>query len=352
VGTSELNLTEKRRRRADKADLLYVNSMENGIRRIRCGRGFTYRSASGKSVLDKRVKRRIDSLVIPPGWDDVVICAEPRGHLQAVGRDDAGRRQYIYHPRWHAISNATKYERMHHFAEVLPRIRRRVRRDLRKRDLSLNTVLAAVVRLIDKGHLRVGNRWYCEQNGSHGATTLYPEHVEIDRKKVELQFPGKRGKHRQVTLNDPKLAMVLRQCEEIDGQFLFQYQNSDGEFEAIDSTQVNRYLQRVCQSVVTAKDFRTWWGTTIALAELTESIEQSSNGLSARQITRAVKKTAEALGNTMAVCRKSYIHPAILNAAESNELQTLLQKTKVRPRRELTSDECGLASILPRLDLA
>ena len=232
---------QKVERRAAKADLVYLNSLDDGIARVRRGRGFTYRTATGKTLTSKRIRKRIESLVIPPAWNDVVIARQSNGHIQAVGTDDAFRKQYIYHDRWHAISQITKFDRMHLFGKLLPKIRRRVRKDLKSKRPSKTCVVAAVVRLLDKGHLRIGNQTYVDQNGSHGATTLFPEHVEIDDGVVSLDFPGKSGKQRSVKLSDKLVAKVIDKCEDIDGQFLFQYldeQDEHAQFRPVTSTNI------------------------------------------------------------------------------------------------------------------
>lgn len=339
-------------RRARKGRLLYVDDFSKGIRRRRCGKGFTYVSARGKTVTSKRMRKRIEALAIPPAWNDVWICARQNGHIQARGRDEAGRLQYIYHERWNALSDAAKYDRLYLLAELLPRIRRKVRADLNLRGLPKERVLAAVVRLIDKAQLRVGNVRYAEENGSRGATTLDSDHVEVDDVRVSLDFPAKSGQQRETDLTDPKIAKVIRQCEEIDGQYLFCYRADKNDYRRVDSTDVNEYLQAICGKSVTAKDFRTWWGSVFALQELSDTEPADSPSGRQKQVRAAVKSTARALGNTVAVCRKCYIHPGILAAAESGELAALVKKASAagESRRELTSDENALADLLPHLD--
>jgi DNA topoisomerase-1 len=324
--TTSIPPTAKRgKRRARKVGLLYVNGFDKGFTRRRCGKGFVYLSTSGKMLRSERTRARIESLVIPPAWDDVWICPHARGHIQARGRDDAGRVQYIYHERWQAISAATKYDRMQLMAKLLPRIRRRVSRDLNGRKLTRRRVLGAVVRLLDKAHLRVGSERYAEQNGSRGATTLTTEHVEVERFTISLDFPGKSGQQHEIEFTDPKTAKVVRQCEEINEQFLFCY-HDDGEVRRIDSTDVNDYLREIAGETLTSKDFRTWWGSVLALSELVNMDPDSSATQRKKAATAAVAKAANALGNTNAVCRKSYIHPGILAATESGELPSLLSK--------------------------
>ncbi len=340
-------------RRAAKVDLVYVNDFDNGYSRRRCGRGFTYLSTRGKTIRSSRTRKRIEALAIPPGWQDVWICPKSNGHIQAVGRDEAGRRQYIYHERWKVVSAALKYDRMALMAQVLPRIRRRVRKDLNGKTLSRRRVVAAVVRLIDRAGIRVGNRVYTEAHGSRGVTTLSSEHVEVDGVTISLSFPGKSDTQREIDLKDRKVAKVVDHCEDIGGQFLFCYRDVDGDLRPLDSTDVNEYLDEVAREPVTAKDFRTWSGSVAALALLADEQLPDRAPARRRRISQAVKQTAELLGNTVAVCRSSYIHPSILAAAQTGELDELLDA--VRPLRdadrivELTKDECLFAALLPRL---
>ncbi|MBT8102517.1 MAG: DNA topoisomerase IB [Gammaproteobacteria bacterium] len=340
-------------RRAAKARLVYVNDFDVGYARRRCGKGFTYLSTRGKTIRSKRTRKRIDMLAIPPAWRDVWICPRSNGHIQAMGRDEDGRRQYIYHERWNAISAAAKFDRLAVMVEALPRIRRRVRKDLRGDTLGKHRVLAAVVRLIDKVGVRVGNAVYTEKHGSRGVTTLTPQHVEVDGIAISLDFPGKSGQRREIDLSDQKVAPVIARCEEIGGQFLFCYRRDDGEFEPIDSSDINAYLDDIGNEVLTAKDFRTWSGSVAALAYLAETPLPGSAKQRKRRVSDAVKATAKLLGNTKAVCRGSYIHPSILAAAETGELDKLLEPfRRLRSRHriaELTIDECRFAALLPSL---
>jgi DNA topoisomerase I len=341
-------------RRARKAGLRYVNEFEAGIRRRRCGNGFSYRSETGRIIRSPRERERIASLAIPPAWQYVWICPRPDGHIQAIGRDGDGRLQYVYHDRWHAISAATKYGRMQPMAELLPRIRRQVRRDLKADALSRERVLAAVVRLIDKAHLRVGNESYAKLHGSRGVTTLTTAHVEVEQFRIFLSFPGKSGRQHDVEFHDRKTAEVVRQCEEIDGQFLFCYEDRDGGLQSVSSNDVNEYLGAATDQAITAKDFRTWWGSVIALAELAKVDATARSPAQRRKaLGAAVSRTADALGNTPAVCRSSYVHPGIVAEFEAGTLSQLVEHAAGgRKRRlpiELTVDEQRLARLLPHL---
>ncbi|MCC9654283.1 DNA topoisomerase IB [Rhodopirellula halodulae] len=338
------------RRRAAKAGLVYVNAADQGYTRRRCGRGFTYLDASGQTVTNEKTRERIESLVIPPAWNDVFISRDPRGHIQASGVDDAGRRQYIYHERWLMVSAMTKFDRMSLFGERLPRLRRRLRRDLNEPLLSRDRVLAAVVRLLDKGQLRVGNRAYAKTNGAHGATTLLADHVEIDRTRIVLDFPGKSHQTRHVEFSDAKVAHVIEQCEEIEGQFLFQYLDDLDVAHGITSGDVNEYLYEATGETVTAKDFRTWWGSVIALEEGERLLGEDAKRSLKKTVSEVICRVAKSLGNTKAVCRSSYIHPGLIAALETGELPVLSKKLPAESVRELTIAETRMHALLPQLD--
>ena len=339
-------------RKARSAGLQYIHDLDEGWIRRRRGRGFTYHSPRGKRIVGTRALKRIEALVIPPAWEDVRICPRPNGHVQAVGRDAKGRQQYIYHEDWHAISFATKFDRLPEIGALLPRIRRRVRRDLGHQELSRKRVVAAVVRLIDKAHLRVGNPAYAEDNGSHGATTLTSEQVEIDDITISLDFPGKSGKQTEALLSDEKVAAVIQQCEEISGQFLFCYQENDGPYRSVSSSDVNEYLREAADREISAKDFRTWSASVLALKYLKAGLEEVDGKLTKRLVAQAIEKTAEEMAHTKAVCRQSYIHPGLIAACEAGNLQALLQKhcnPEPESPAELTRDERQLLALLPAL---
>jgi DNA topoisomerase-1 len=343
-------LAEQGIRKARRAGLHYVRNLDEGWRRRRCGRGFTYLSSSGKRLTGKRTLQRIARLAIPPAWEDVRICPSPTGHLQAIGRDAKGRQQYLYHADWHAISAATKFDRLERIGALLPKIRRRVRRDLGRKGLQKERIVAAVVRLIDKAHLRVGSPIYAQDNGSYGATTLTAEQVQIEDITISLDFPGKSGKQTEVLLSDAKVASVIQQCEEIRGQFLFCYRDDAGDYRPVSSSDVNAYLLAVANEPLSAKDFRTWWACVMALKHLQVQLDKADGKATRRAITRAIEQTAEAMGHTKAVCQQSYIHPGLLAAAEKGNLQTLLREYDVSecsPPAELTRDEAQFLAILP-----
>jgi DNA topoisomerase-1 len=335
---------------AAAAGLRYVNPGEPGIRRRRTGRGFTYLNSTGARVSSERVLARIKSLAIPPAWTQVWICPSPHGHIQATGRDKKGRKQYIYHPRWREVRDATKYERMIAFGEALPRIRRRVKQDLSLRGLPREKVLAAVVSLLDETHIRVGNSEYARRNRSYGLTTLRDQHVDIRGSQLEFHFVGKSGKEHDVVVQDQRLARIVKQCRDIPGQHLFQYLDENGERQSIHSDDVNDYLRRITGQDFTAKDFRTWGGTVLALRELRRRGMAETRTKAEKQVREAIKITAEALGNTPAVCRRSYIHPAVLTFYLNGQLGQL--GAVGRTRRGMRREEQVLLVLLEQYDVS
>lgn len=338
------------KRRSSKVNLKYISNFDKGITRRRCGKGFTYWSSNNIRIKSKPTINRVKALAIPPAWEEVWICTTSNGHIQAKGRDEAKRTQYIYHQRWSAISNSTKFDRMILMSKVLPKIRRRVRKDLNSKRLSRKRVVAAVVRLLDKAHIRVGNKEYTEEHGSRGATTLAAKHVNLDAFTISLDFPGKSGKRREIEFSDKKTAKVIKKCEELEGQFLFCYKDKSGNYQPVESSDINNYLREVCKETITAKDFRTWWSSVIALAELTKSADEELSGSQIKKHTiKAIEKAANALGNTRAVCKSSYIHPGILSTFESGELRKILRKIPESNIPELTKDEQIFSYLLPHL---
>lgn len=339
--------TKKSKRRASKAGLKYVNDFADGISRRRCGRGFTYLLPTGRTLRSKRIRSRIEDLVVPPAWEDVWISPDSKGHIQARGRDQAGRVQYIYHEHWLAVSKATKFDRMARVAEVLPRIRRRVRKDLNCNSVTRERVLAAVLRLIDKANLRIGNN---QSVKARGATTLEAEHVSLDQFRVSLEFPSKSGQRREVEFSDQKVAKVIRGCEELDGQYLFCYEVESAEPRRVDSTDVNEYLREIADEEVSAKDFRTWWGSVTALSQLKNLTDEATSAQRKSACRAAVRRASCALGNSVAVCRKSYVHPGLLSAAKSGELPCMIADVEAVSISELSQDEVLFKGLLPQLD--
>jgi DNA topoisomerase-1 len=294
------------------ARLKYVCQTTAGIRRVGSPGHFRYVRAGGKTV-DKATRDRILSLVIPPAWTQVWICPDPDGHLQAVGRDARGRKQYRYHRRWREIRDETKYGRLIAFAKVLPTIRARTSRDLKRPGLNRSRVLAAVVELLEKTLIRVGNEEYARDNRSYGLTTMRDTHTRVDASAVRFVFRGKSGKEHHVTLHDRRLARIVKACRDLPGHELFQYSDVHGTRKTVGSGDVNEYLREISRQDFTAKDFRTWAGTVLAAKSLAAIREARSGRVTKRDLVRAVDSVADRLGNTKAVCRKSYIHPAILD---------------------------------------
>lgn len=311
---------------AEQAGLRYVSDAGPGIRRRRAGRGFSYIGTDGQVIRDRRQIERIKALAIPPAWTDVWISPTRKGHIQATGRDAKGRKQYRYHPRWHDVRDEVKFGRMVAFAAALPRIRERTEADLRRQGLPREKVLATVVRLLEKTTMRVGNDEYARDNDSYGLTTLQDEHADVTTRRVTFRYRGKSGREHETTLDDPRLARIVGRCQDLPGQELLQYTDDDGTVRDIDSADVNEYLREITGEPFTAKDFRTWAGTVLACMTLQEFERFSTDGEAKRNVVEAVKRVAERLGNTPAVCRSSYIHPEILNAyLDGSMLESLKQ---------------------------
>jgi DNA topoisomerase-1 len=298
--------------------LRYVSDRAPGIIRARSGRGFRYRAADGTRIQEPETLTRIRGLAIPPAWTDVWICPSPAGHIQAVGRDARGRKQYRYHPRWREVRDETKFARLVDFGRALPRIRRRVQRDLQAAGLPRDKVLATVVRLLETTLVRVGNEEYARQNGSYGLTTLRARHVRIEGSRLRLEFRGKGSTRHVVDVDDRRLARVVRQCHDLPGQELFQYVDESGRRQTIDSADVNGYLRAIAGREFTAKDFRTWAGTVLAATTLRALAADGPRR--GKRIAQAVATVAEQLRNTPAICRRCYIHPAIIQAYQDAAL--------------------------------
>ena len=299
---------------AREAGLHYSTDRTPGITRRRRGRTFAYYRPDGRRLTSAAEVDRIRKLAIPPAWRDVWIAPDPRGHLQATGRDARGRKQYRYHPRWRLTRDETKYSRMTDFGRALPRIRRRTEADLRRAGLPREKVLAAVVRLLEKTCIRVGNDEYARSNRSFGLTTMRDGHVRIAGSTVKFLFRGKSGVEHALELDDRRLARIVRQCRDLPGQELFQYRSETGAVVDVGSADVNAYLKDVTGCDFTSKDFRTWAGTVLAAALLRDAGAAESVTRAKKTIAGAVEEVARQLGNTKAVCRKCYIHPAVFDA--------------------------------------
>ncbi len=299
---------------AREAGLRYSTDERPGISRRRAGRGFTYLGPDGRTLRDRDALARIRSLAIPPAWTDVWICPWPNGHIQATGRDAKGRKQHRYHPRWHEKRDESKFDRMIAFAGVLGTIRERCDADLARPGLPREKVLAAVVRLLELTLIRVGNEEYARLNRSFGLTTLRDRHARIEGTRVRFRFRGKSGRQHEVGIRDRRLAGVVRRCQELPGQELFQYIDRDGVVRDVGSDDVNAYLREISGGDFTAKDFRTWAGTVLAYRALTALQPPGSEAAAKKNVVAAMRETAGRLGNTPAVARRSYVHPAVLEA--------------------------------------
>jgi DNA topoisomerase-1 len=311
---------------AKAAHLRYVNASElaAGITRRKSGKGFSYVDEQGKAIHDEKTLARIRSLAIPPAWTNVWICPTENGHIQAVGRDAKGRKQYRYHPRWRKTRDETKYHRMLDFGKALPKMREQMERDLKLSGLPRVKVLALVISLLETTYIRIGNAEYARNNKHFGLTTLKDKHVEIDGATVTFEFIGKSGKRQSVELHDRRFAALVRRCKELPGQDLFQYMDEAGQHQHITSTDVNAYLHDISGQDFTAKDFRTWGGTALSVLVLQEIGPAESETQAKKNIAEAVRQVAEQLGNTPAVCSKYYMHPAVTAAYADGSLFEVL----------------------------
>jgi DNA topoisomerase-1 len=299
---------------ARSAGLIYVTDSSPGIRRVRHGREFRYIDSQGRVVKARADLDRIAHLAIPPAWKDVWICPNPRGHLQACGRDARGRKQYRYHSGWRQFRDQSKYDQMLSFATALPSLRRQITKDLARPGLPRRKVIAAVVQLLEKTLIRVGNDEYARDNHSYGLTTMRNRHVRVSKSTVRFTFKGKGGKSHDVAFNDVRLARIVRRCQDLPGHELFGYVDDEGNVQDIGSSDVNDYLREVTGQDFTAKSFRTWAATVLAACAFQEMPEFRSATHAKRNVVKAVEAVSGLLGNTPAICRKSYIHPSILDA--------------------------------------
>jgi DNA topoisomerase-1 len=335
---------------AKAAGLRYVNDNKPGIRRERDGDHFRYLDADGDPLSDEATLARIKSLAIPPAWTDVWICPQPNGHLQATGRDARGRKQYRYHPKWRNVRDEVKYERMISFGQALPAIRGEVDRALKLPGLPREKVLATIVYLLEATMMRIGNDEYARENQSFGLTTLRNRHVRIDGSDVEFRFRGKSGVFHKVAIHDRRLARIIQRTRDLPGQDLFQYIDDDGETHTIGSSDVNDYLRTISGEDYTAKDFRTWSGTVLAALALQEFEKFDSEAQAKKNIVRAIESVAQKLGNTPSICRKCYVHPAVIDAyLDGAVLQVLRERTEeqlVEELHKLPPEEAAVLALL------
>ncbi len=333
---------------AKAVQLVYVNSKDEGIERIKAGKGFKY-VYKNKTVKDKATLKRIRSLVIPPAWREVWICKLAEGHLQATGLDVLNRKQYKYHPLWNELRNKTKFYRLPALGKSLPSIRKQLEKDLTLPGLPKNKVLAAVVSLMEKTGIRIGNEFYEKLYGSFGLTTLKDKHAEINGSKLKFSFKGKKGVEHTIALKSRKLAKIVQNCRDIPGKELFQYIDEDGKRQSIDSGMVNDYIRSLAGEDFTAKDFRTWCGTVAALSAIIEN--GLPEGDAKKKVVAVLDKVSEQLGNTRTVCKKYYVHPSLLEMYEDGKLKKWLSKKENGSAAEtsLTPVEKTLVNILESL---
>jgi DNA topoisomerase-1 len=342
---------------AAEAGLRWTHDGLPGITRRRAGKGWSYRAADGSVIRDRDTIARIRALAIPPAWTEVWICANPRGHLQATGRDARGRKQHRYHPQFREHRESEKFDRMLAFAELLPGIREHVDADLARPGLPREKVLAAVVRLLELTLIRVGNEEYARLNKSFGLTTLRDRHARVEGSSIRFRFTGKSGKRHEVTLRDRRLARVVGRCQDLPGQDLLQYVDEDGEVRDVRSEDVNAYLREITGGAdVTAKDFRTWAGTVLTYRALRALQPGASDRESRRNVVEAIRQTSERLGNTPAVARRSYVHPAVLQAYMDGGLGEALveaaEEQESPPEESSEDEEAGVVDLLrQRLEL-
>ncbi|HEY2051305.1 MAG TPA: DNA topoisomerase IB [Caulobacteraceae bacterium] len=329
---------------AERAGLTYASHEGPGISRRRFGRGFAYRSADGGRIEDPEILARIRALAIPPAWREVWICADPDGHIQATGRDARGRLQYIYHPKFREVRDEAKYRHVIGFALSLPKIRTQVAADMGQSADGRRQVLATVVHLLETTMIRVGNRSYAHTNHSFGLTTLEPRHVEISGTRLRFEFQGKSGKMWKLDIRDRRIVRILKTCQELPGQSLFRYVDEDGNPQAVSSEDVNAYLREISGADVTAKDFRTWTGTVMAAGRLAKEAPPETATAARRGLTEVVKTVAAQLGNTPAICRACYIHPAVVDAFLEGALQ--LGSHKAAAHEGLSDEEATVLAFL------
>jgi DNA topoisomerase-1 len=336
-------------RAAKEAGLVYVSDESPGITRKKQAKNFAYFDPRGKRIKDKSTLDRIRMLAIPPAYRDVWICANERGHIQAVGRDDRGRKQYRYHAKWREVRDENKYGRMIDFAKALPHIRRKVAADLKRHGLPREKVIAAVMKFMETTLIRVGNDEYAKNNNSFGLTTLRDHHAKFTRGKMKLEFRGKSGVEHEFEVDDPRLAQIAKQCQDLPGQELFQYLDEAGVVRDIGSSDVNDYLRQISANDFTAKDFRTWAGTVLAATALKEIEKFDTQAQAKKNVVRAVEQVAARLGNTKAVCRKCYIHPEILNSyMDGTLLENLARRaaTMAKSIGKLRPEEAAVLTLL------
>lgn len=324
---------------AQKVGLVYVTEETPGLRRRKAGAGFVYLDGDDKAVRDRRILARVRALAIPPAWQQVWVCAAANGHLQATGRDAKGRKQYRYHADFQTVRDGVKYDRLTDFAAALPGLRARIDQDMSERGLSRNKVLATIVHLLDTTLIRIGNPGYARDNDSYGLSTLRDRHVRVNGHGLRFQFKGKSGKTWRLDIRDRRVARIVRSCQELPGQHLFQYLDESGAQQRVSSTDVNAYLREVTGRDITAKDFRTWAGTVMAALLLFRMAAHGSQTEAKRQARRALEEVSHRLGNTVTICRKCYVHPVVLEAHKAGALRLRLTRASAVARVDVLRPE-------------
>jgi len=348
---SEIQTIVDSRDAAESAGLTYVSDDERGIRRKRVGKGFVYLKPNGEPVRDAATLERIRKLAIPPAYTDVWICLKANGHIQATGRDAKGRTQYRYHPGFREVRESTKYEHMMEFARALPRVRAKLAEHMGLRGLPREKVLATVVHLLETTLIRVGNNDYAKANKSYGLTTLRDPHVKVDGSELRFQFKGKSGKTWRLQVKDRRVAKIVKACQDLPGQELFQYVDENGERKDVTSADVNAYLKEITGRDITAKDFRTWAGTVLAALALQEFETFDTEAKAKKNVRAAIERVASRLGNTPTICRKCYIHPEILSSyAEGAMLLEVKNQLEAELREDLASLKPEEAAVLGLLE--
>lgn len=341
---------------ARSVGLRYVSDNRPGVRRDSTDDGFLYLDKAGNRIEDPDELDRFKALGIPPAWTEVWICPHANGHLQATGRDAKGRKQYRYHVEWCKVRNQSKFERMARFGASLPQIREQTDRHTKQRGLGREKVLATIVQLLEKTLIRVGNNEYAEKNDSFGLTTLRDDHLEVEGSTLRFSFRGKSGVEHEIEVGDRRLAKIVKHCQDLPGQELFQYYDENGEQQVVDSRDVNAYLQEVTGEDFTAKDFRTWFGTVYALLELQDVGPATSPTDAKKKITNAIKRAASQLGNRPATCKKYYVHPQIMEAFQTGELFPILEECQRMGQPsspyELTAEERAILIMLEQASCA
>ena len=335
---------------AEEAGLRYVSDDRPGYTRKSKGDDFEWLDMEGKVIRDEQRLLRLKRLAIPPAWTDVWICPAPNGHIQATGRDARGRKQYLYHERWREVRDENKYDRMIAFGKALPKIRRRVAKDLKLSGLPRNKVVATVVQLLERTFIRIGNEEYARENKSFGLTTMKDRHVEVKGSKLRFRFRGKSGREHEVDVTDRRIAKIISRLQDLPGQDLFQYVNDDGEVGNVSSQDVNQYLREITGEDFSAKDFRTWAGTVLTAIALKAQDKFETKKQAKSNITAAIKAVSTILGNTPAICRKCYVHPAVLeNYLDQKSIEGLKQVTEEALEKEdvdLRSNEAAVLKFL------